>query len=136
MRILLGRGLALALLVAPNVVRAESVTVRSGVKTRITFHTAISSRTCQGYGIVIEILTAPRHGRLTAEPENLVIPPATSRGGQQVPQCIGKTAAGVAIFYRSKPGFVGQDSLSYRRSSPNDPRDPNAGDISYTVTVR
>jgi hypothetical protein len=136
MRILLVRGLALALLVTPNVVRAESAIVRSGVKSQITIHTALSSRTCVGYRIVIEILTAPTNGTLTTEPKNRVIPPVTSRGGQQPPQCVGKTAMGIAIFYQSKPGFVGQDSFKYRRSSPGDPRDPNAGDISYTVTVK
>jgi hypothetical protein len=136
MRILLVRGLALALLVTPNVVRAESAIVRSGVKSQIAFHMAISSRTCAGYGIVIDILAAPTNGTLTTEPKSRVIPPVTSRGGQQLPQCIGKTATGLAIFYRSKPGFVGQDRLTYRRSSPGDPHDPNAGDISYTVTVK
>jgi hypothetical protein len=86
--------------------------------------------------MVIEILTAPTNGTLTTEPKNLVIPPVASRGGQQLSQCVGKTARGVAIFYRSKPGFVGQDSFKYRRTSPDDPHDPNAGDISYTVTVK
>jgi hypothetical protein len=134
--ILLVRGLALALLVTPNVVRAESAIVRSGVKSQIAAHMALSSRTCEGYRIVIEILTAPTNGTLTTEPRNRVIPPVTSRGVQQPSQCVGKTATGLAIFYQSKPGFVGQDRLKYRRSSPADPHDPNAGDISYTVTVK
>lgn len=135
-RLLLPRGLALALLVMPNVVRAESAIVRSGVRSQIAVHTALSSRTCGGYRIVIEILTAPAHGALITEPKNLVIPPVTPRGGSQPPQCVGKTAGGVAIFYRSKPGFVGQDSFKYRRSSLGDPHDPNVGDINYTVTVK
>jgi hypothetical protein len=136
MRILPVKGLALALLVTPNVVRAESAIVRSGVKSQIAVHMALSSRTCGGYRIVIEILTAPTHGTLTTELQNRVIRPVTSRGGQQPSQCVGKTATGLGIFYRSKPGFVGQDSFKYRRSSPDDPRDPSAGDISYTVTVK
>ena len=95
---LLARGLALALLVTPNVVRAESAIVRSGVKSQIAFHMALSSRTCEGYRIVIEILNAPTNGTLTTEPKNRAIRPVTSRGGQQLPQCIGKTATGLAIF--------------------------------------
>lgn len=136
MRILPVGNLALALLVTPNVVRAESAIVRSGVRSQIAIHMALSSRTCQGYPIVIEILDAPTNGTLTTEPKNRVIRPVAPRGGQQPLQCVGKTATGLAIFYRSKPGFIGQDSFKYRRSSPGDPRDPNAGDISYTVEVK
>jgi hypothetical protein len=66
MRILLVRGLALALLVAPNIVRAESAIVRSGVRSQVAIHMTLSSRTCEGYPIVIEILTAPTSGTLTS----------------------------------------------------------------------
>jgi hypothetical protein len=136
MGISLLRCLALTLLVAPFTVRAESAIVRSGVKSQIAVHTALSRRTCEGYRIVIEVLTAPTHGTLSTEPKNHIIPPVTSRGGAQPSQCVGRTATGLAIFYQSKPGFVGNDSLKYRRSSIGDPHDPNAGDVSYTFTVK
>jgi hypothetical protein len=135
MKILVVGGLALALPVTPNVARAESATVSSGVKSEITSHMSADSQ-CNPHRVAIEILTAPANGTLTTEPKNIVIPPVTPRAGQQAPQCIGKTVLGVAIFYQSKPGFVGQDGFKYRRTTPDVPNDRSTGDISYTVTVK
>jgi hypothetical protein len=43
---------------------------------------------------------------------------------------------GVAIFYQSKPGFVGADSFRYRRSNPGDANDRFNMEILYRVTVQ
>jgi hypothetical protein len=135
MRILLVRGFALALLVTPSLVQAESATVTSGVKSEITSHMSADPQ-CNSHRVAIEILTLPANGALTTEPKNIVIPPVTPRAGQQPSQCVGKTVLGVAIFYQSKAGFVGQDSFKYRRTTPDIPNDRSAGDISYTITVK
>lgn len=135
MKVLLVGGLALALLVTPSVVRAESATVPSGVKSQITTHMSYDSQ-CKPYRVVIEILAAPTNGALTTEPKNIVVPPVTPRAGQQPSQCVGKTVTGVAIFYQSKAGFVGQDGFKYRRATPDRPNDRSAGDIGYTIMVK
>ena len=135
MKIVLLGSIALAVLVTPTSLWAESATVASGVKSQITTHMSTDGQ-CNPLRVVIETLAAPANGTLSSEPKNLVVQAATPRGGQQPSKCVGKTVTGVAIFYQSKPGFVGQDSFRYRRSTPDKPGDPAAGEIRYTVTVK
>ena len=135
MKTVLLRSIALAVLVTPTSLWAESASVASGVKSQITTHMSTDSQ-CNPLRVVIETLAAPANGTLSSEPKNLVVRAATPRGGQQPSKCVGKTVAGVAIFYQSKPGFVGQDSFRYRRSTPDRHGDPAAGEIRYTVTVK
>ena len=136
MKTLLLRNMALALLLAPTAVWAQSTaTVASEVKSQITTHMSTDAQ-CNPFRVVIETLAAPANGTLTAEPKDIVIPATTPRAGQQPSKCVGKTVAGVAIFYQSKPGFVGQDSFRYRRSTPDRPGDRAAGEIGYTITVK
>ena len=135
MKIVLLGSIVLALLVTPTSVWAESASVASGVKSQITTHMSTDSQ-CNPLRVVIETLAAPANGTLSSEPKNLVVQAATPRGGQQPSKCVGKSVTGVAIFYQSKPGFVGQDSFRYRRSTPDKPGDSAAGEIRYTVTVK
>jgi hypothetical protein len=137
MKIVLLGSIALAGLVTPASASAsaETATVASGVKSQITTHMSTDSQ-CNPRRVVIETLAAPANGTLSSEPKSLVVQAATPRGGQQPSKCVGKTVTGVAIFYQSKPGFVGQDSFRYRRSTPDRPGDAAAGEIGYTVTVK
>jgi hypothetical protein len=135
MKIVLLGSIAFAVLATPTSVWAESASVASGVKSQITTHMSTDSQ-CNPLRVVIETLAAPANGTLSSEPKSLVVRAATPRGGQQPSKCVGKTVTGVAIFYQSKPGFVGQDSFRYRRSTPDRPGDPAAGEIRYTVTVK
>ena len=43
---------------------------------------------------------------------------------------------GVAIFYQSKPGFVGTDGVRYRRFNPADDNDRFNMEILFNVTVK
>ena len=43
---------------------------------------------------------------------------------------------GVAVYYQSKPGFVGQDSFRYQRLNPRDAGDKFNKEVSYTITVK
>jgi hypothetical protein len=135
MNVLLLRSIALAALVTPSLAWAESATVRSGVKSQITTHMSTDSQ-CNPLRIVIETLAAPANGTLISEPKDLIVPATTPRAGQQPSKCVGKTVTGVAIFYQSKPGFVGQDGFRYRRSTPDRPGDPAGGEIKYTISVK
>jgi hypothetical protein len=47
-----------------------------------------------------------------------------------------KNVHAVRVFYKSKPGFVGQDSFTYRRITA-DPTDTDSGkEYTVAVTVR
>jgi hypothetical protein len=43
---------------------------------------------------------------------------------------------GIAIFYQSKPGFVGTDSFRYRCSNPGDANDRFNMEILFNITVK
>ena len=111
------------------------VTAQSGQRTLITTHMSYNGQ-CKPYHVVIDILSNPTHGLVMTEAKDLVVPAQTPRAGKQPAQCVGRTVPGVAIVYQSRPGFVGQDSFAYRRSTPDRPDDRAAGDISYTIAVQ
>jgi hypothetical protein len=48
----------------------------------------------------------------------------------------GKTVEGVAVYYQSEPGFVGQDQFRYLRLNPKDGGDKFNMEVSYTITVK
>jgi hypothetical protein len=122
-------------LLTPTLVWADSATVASGVKSQITTHMRYDNQ-CKPSRVVIKVLAAPANGSVTSEPKGIVVQAQSARGVQQSSQCIGKTVPGVAIYYQSKPGFVGQDSFRYRRFNPDNDADRFNADISYTVTVK
>lgn len=113
----------------------HSVTAKSGLKTQITTHMKFDNQ-CKPTRVVIDVLAKPANGTVTTEPKDIVVPPETPRGGDQPNRCVGKTVRGVAVFYQSRPGFVGQDSFAYRRSTPESPNDRSTGNISYTIAVQ
>ena len=91
---------------------------------------------CQATPVAIKIVAPPANGTVTTEPKSIVIPSESDRGLKQQSPCVGKTVEGVAIYYQSKPGFVGQDSFRYLRLNPKDPGDRFNSNISYTITVK
>jgi hypothetical protein len=134
MKSVLPASIVLALL-PPTLAAAETATVAPGVKSQITTHMSYDGQ-CKPFRVVIETLAAPKNGTVTTEPKDIVVPATTPRGGQQQSKCVGQTIRGVAIFYQSKPGFTGQDSFRYRRSTPDRPGDRSSGEITYNVTVK
>ena len=111
------------------------VTAQSGQKALVTRHMSYGSQ-CKPSRIDIQILSNPANGTVTAEPTDIVVPPVTARGGKQPSECVGKTMPGVVIFYQSRPGFVGQDSFTYRRTAVDRPNDPFNREFGYTISVR
>ena len=79
---------------------------------------------------------APRQCTVSTEPKDIVVKAQNRYGDTQPSQCVGKTVAGVAIFYQSKPGFVGTDSFRYRRFNPADANDRFNMEILFNVTVK
>ncbi len=114
---------------------ASAASARSGLKTQIATHMSYD-RQCKPYRVVVNLLSQPANGTVTVEAKNIVVPPETPRGGTQTRRCVGKTMPGLAVFYQSRLGFVGQDSFTYRRSTPDRPDDRSAGDVGYTVAVQ
>jgi hypothetical protein len=134
-RLFLVAGVAFATLIGSIGAFAASKTVQSGVVSRLTTHMRYDS-SCTPIRVVIKILTPPANGTLTTQPTDITVPPKNGVGEPQPAQCIGKTVAGLAVFYQSNPGFHGQDSFKYRRFSPSLPNDRFNTDISFTVTVQ
>jgi hypothetical protein len=118
----------------PTLVLADSATVASGVKTEITTHMRYDTR-CQPTRVSIKITAAPANGTVTAEPKTIVVPAEADRGFAQQAPCVGKTMEGVAVYYQSNPGFVGQDTFRYQRLNPRDGGDRFNMEIRYTITV-
>ena len=118
----------------PTLGWAQSATVNSGAKSQITTHFRIDSQ-CRPSRVEIKVLAAPANGTVTSEPKDVVVP-AQNQKGKQPAQCVGKTVAGVAVFYQSKAGFKGNDSLRYLRFNPNDANDRYNTEVSYTITVK
>ena len=118
----------------PALASADAATVGSGVKSEITTHVRYDSQ-CRSSRVAIKILTAPANGTVTVEPKNIAIGEQSEQGVPQSSQCVGKTVEGVAIYYQSQPGFVGQDGFRYQRINPKDPGDRFNLEIRYMVTV-
>jgi hypothetical protein len=118
----------------PAVAAADSITVKSGVKTEVATHMKYDMK-CQGTRVVIRITAEPANGTVTTAPKAIVVPEESGRGVKQQSPCVGKTIEGVAVFYEPKPGFVGQDRFRYQRLNPRDPGDLFNQEVSWFVTV-
>jgi len=125
--------LAAILVLLPTLGWALTAAVPSGAKTQIATHFRVDGQ-CRPSLVAITVLTAPANGTVTSEPKDIVVPAKNSKG--EVQKCVGKTVAGVAVFYQSKPGFAGKDSFRYRRFNPNDAKDRFNVELSYDVTVK
>jgi hypothetical protein len=119
----------------PAAAWAETATVPSGKKTQITIHSRFDSQ-CRPARVNITVRKAPANGTVTTEPQDYVVPERNRNGVKQFPQCVGKTMRGVAVFYESKPGFVGTDSFRYQRVNADKADDRFNQDVSYTITVK
>jgi hypothetical protein len=91
---------------------------------------------CRSNPVSIKVRQAPANGTVTAEPKSFAVRAEPERGIPQQGHCVGKTVEGVAIYYESKPGFVGQDSFRYQRLNPRDPGDRFNAEITYTIIVK
>ena len=119
---------------ASTIAAADSTTVKSGVKSEITTHMRYDTR-CLSNRVTVRITAAPENGTVTTEPKAIVVPAEPMRGVAQQSPCVGKTMDGIAVYYQSKPGFVGEDRFRYQRLNPRDPGDKFNQEVSYVITV-
>jgi hypothetical protein len=127
--------LVAALVFVPALAWADQATVVSGEKTEITTHMRYDRR-CQGNPVAIKVVAPPAHGTVSVEPKNIVVPDQSDRGMPQQSPCVGKTVEGVAVYYQSEPGFVGQDQFRYLRLNPRDAGDRFNMEVRFTITVK
>jgi hypothetical protein len=115
--------------------QGEPRTVQSGVKTQIATHDRFDKQ-CRPSRVEIKVIAPPANGTVSNEPQDVVIKAVNRLGEKQPSQCVGKTVTGVAVFYQSRPGFIGNDSFRYRRFNPNDASDRFNSEVGINVTVR
>lgn len=119
----------------PALGSAETATVRPGSKTEIATHSRFDGN-CQAARVEINLLTPPANGKVTWAPKDVTVPAVNRSGVKQPAQCVGKTIAGVAVYYEPKPGFVGTDTFRYRRVNANKADDRFNAEVNYTVEVK
>jgi hypothetical protein len=101
--------------------RSLACTVASGREERCTGHARYDGQRRE-WPVAIDVTVPPSNGEVSTR-----IVPETTKSGLQI--------HATEIDYRSNPGFVGQDSFTYRRHS-DDPSDPFNGTVTMTVTVK
>ena len=83
---------------------------------------------CSHQSIDIDVVNPPRHGTLTPRFETETIRNASIGSAQS---CKGRKIRAMALYYRSKKGYRGQDQFRVRISVGGQP-----ATYSYTVNVR
>jgi hypothetical protein len=114
----------------PPAITRPRVTVMSGKLQRIDFISVVHAD-CTSAGYVTgRIITAPAHGELTMEPG--VDYPAYPKNNQRY-QCNLRQVPVTNIYYRSSPGYVGDDTATFEWISPIV---PTSRTNTYMITVR
>lgn len=99
--------------------------VPSGVLTKVNRHNRYTQRLGGDLPISITLISPPAHGTISTKGGTALL--TFPNAG------VTRVSSVTNVFYQSAPGYVGQDSFTYRRTSP-DPNDPlNAR--TYTVTI-
>jgi hypothetical protein len=102
-----------------------SVTARSGEQLPCHTYYRVDANGKE-WPVTIQFTARPKNGTATTQSFSRPV----SVNGQL------KNVRAVKVFYTSKPGFLGQDSFTYRRVT-SDPTDPDNGkEFTVAVTVR
>lgn len=98
--------------------------VPSGLLAQVNRHNQYTGQLGGDLPITITVISAPTHGTISTKQGTAVI---------TYPNAGARVSTVTNVFYQSAPGYVGQDSFTYKRTSPdpNDPRNANT----YTVHV-
>ena len=99
--------------------------VPSGVLTRVNRHNRYTTQLGGDLPVSITIISGPAHGTVTTN-QGTALLNSPNTGATRV-------ASVTNVLYQSAPGYVGQDSFSYKRTS-TDPNDP-LNDKIVTVTM-
>ncbi len=120
----LGCLIASVIWVAPACAQELTLTrsAESGIDTRIS-HERAWDWNCGSLAVKVSVTKNPVHGTVSvAQGVESTLPPSTPASGN-TGTCAGKTITGSTIRYKSKSGFRGKDSVSYKvaigdRASP------------------
>jgi hypothetical protein len=113
--------LSVALLLAGSGARAGAQELKltrdvtSGAEARIAVDKVWGNRDCQAQPISITVTRPPQNGEISVRDTTTTIPDSTRKGSTG--PCAGKPVNGKQILYRSKPGFRGVDTVTYRMES-------------------
>lgn len=107
-----------AALLLPAVARSEEIhkTAISGQRTRI-YRTVSFNPDCSYSPFKFDVVREPQHGKVQPQFEDHVIGSDTAQGAGSIGACAGKHTRGLALYYTSKSGFKGQDTLSISASN-------------------
>lgn len=86
----------------------KGASVFTGVETRILVPNSVNADCSSGPRPEVRIATQPANGTIRLEPVAFVV---NRPAGDNRAHCNGRRVDGVAIFYRSKEGFVGLDKV-------------------------
>ena len=102
-----------------------SVTARSGEQLPCHSYYRVDAKGKE-WPVTIQFTARPKNG--TAATQSFSRP--VSVNGQV------KNVRAVKVFYKSKPGFIGQDSFTYRRTTADSTDPDNGKEFTVAVTVR
>lgn len=123
------------LLVAMTVPEAQArtfkQTVASGKTTLVNWHHRIRED-CKIQPISLDIVKQPKNGVVTAKLSKRKLDRKTAGN---LRHCYGKTAVFIEVYYKSKKGFKGKDSFSYKRVSPQKNDKWNRRTVKMKITV-
>jgi hypothetical protein len=98
-----------------------TATVTSGKPARLGYYATIKKDCSPGPLPEIRVVTAPKSGTLTVTRANLTT--------NKVANCPAATTPVQVVFYRSRPGFVGEDLIAY------DVKESSGRVRSYAITI-
>lgn len=104
-------------------------TVKTGRDIYIGSYITIDKSCKVGTTPKVEIVQQPPTGTLRVRPHAVVL---MSAPGVQRNKCLGTSPAGIAIWYRSKARFKGDDKFSYSVAYP----DGRQRDVTVTMSVQ
>jgi hypothetical protein len=117
-------GCLIALLMGAALTSAQELTLtrsaESGADTRIA-HERAWDRSCNALAVTVSITKNPVNGTVAVVPGITSTLPANTPAAGNTGTCAGKTITGIAIRYKSKSGFHGTDSVSYKVASGGQP---------------
>ena len=107
-----------AVLLFPASAQSEEVykTASSGQRALI-YRTVSFNADCSYSPFKFDVVREPEHGKVQPQFEDHVIGSDSAQHAGGIGACAGKRTRGLALYYTSKSGFKGQDTLSIKASN-------------------
>ena len=99
------------------------VKVDSGIERRLTNYWGLNPDCTVRRGFNVRVEREPRHGTVRLEKSEAPVDVgwkslnASKRSAEAVQNCMGRSVPVIAVFYRSNPGYQGEDDLFLIRTN-------------------